>query len=143
MSKQSDHSISITEEAQQRLKWCIRGMHCGSCAAKVERSLKMIEGVQQVRVIFATERLLVELAPNIDASVITETVKAMGYRLESHDAVGGHDSLWQQYGTFIMLAVLTFLSTLAYIFDPSYGSIGFTITTVLGVIPLAEKPSHK
>lgn len=138
MSKQFDSSMTAPKDSQ-RLKWHIRGMHCGSCAAKVEKSLRALAGVRRVRVIFATERLLVELAPDVDAAMITDAVKTMGYKLERHDLANKKESLWQRYGTFIMLAMLTALSTIAQLIDPSYGKIGFTITTLIGVIPFSQK----
>ena len=138
MSKQFDSSMTAPKDSQ-RLKWHIRGMHCGSCAAKVEKSLRALAGVRRVRVIFATERLLVELAADVDAAMITDAVKTMGYKLEQHDLANKKESLWQRYGTFIMLVMLTALSTIAQLIDPSYGKIGFTITTLIGVIPFSQK----
>ena len=42
-----------------RQGWKINGVDCPSCAGKVENAVKGLQGVYQVRVAFATERLLV------------------------------------------------------------------------------------
>ena len=38
----------------------ISGMHCASCAQKIEKALKKIEGVSSANVNFATEKATVE-----------------------------------------------------------------------------------
>ncbi|WP_176442048.1 cation transporter, partial [Zobellella denitrificans] len=46
-----------------RHPWRIAGMDCPSCAAKIETAVRRLPGVQSAEVRFATERLLVRLAP--------------------------------------------------------------------------------
>ena len=38
-------------------------MDCPSCARKIETAVSRVEGVTQARVLFATEKLVVDLAP--------------------------------------------------------------------------------
>src|SRR3989338_7315016 len=57
----------------------VRGMHCASCAANIEKKLKKLEGVQSVNVNFATKNAVVEGTTPVEK--IRETVSAAGYTL--------------------------------------------------------------
>ncbi len=41
----------------------IKGMHCASCAMKIEQALKNAKGVRNVNVNFASEKATVEIEP--------------------------------------------------------------------------------
>lgn len=66
--------------------YSISGMHCASCAMRIEKSLKQVEGVKQVVVNFATEKATIELEKNIAQSKIKEAVEKAGYKLIEPDA---------------------------------------------------------
>lgn len=57
----------------------IDGMTCASCALAVERGVGKIDGVTEVNVNFATEKLDVVFADNVDVDVIKEAVVKAGY----------------------------------------------------------------
>lgn len=55
-------------------------MTCAACAARVERSLKKLEGVQDAAVNFATERAAVTYDPReVDAAGLVAAVRGAGY----------------------------------------------------------------
>ncbi len=57
----------------------VRGMHCASCAANIEKKLKNLAGVSGVNVNFATRKAVVEGEAPVEK--IKETVTAAGYTL--------------------------------------------------------------
>ncbi|MDQ1445194.1 MAG: P-type Cu+ transporter [Acidimicrobiaceae bacterium] len=65
-------------DAVERVELDIRGMTCTSCAARVEKRLNRIEGVQ-ASVNYATEKAVVQAPSHIDATTLIETVEAAGY----------------------------------------------------------------
>ena len=49
---------------------------CANCAAKMEEAIKKIDGVENARVNFMTQKLVLEAADDIFDSVLKEAVKA-------------------------------------------------------------------
>jgi len=73
--------------AAARVSLSLTGMHCASCAALIERSLRRVPGVQQANVNFAAEKAMV-LYDEQQASVaqLLEAVKKAGYTAALVDA---------------------------------------------------------
>ena len=63
----------------QRLELPIEGMTCAACAARVERTLNELDGVDAT-VNYATERATVAFAPAVAPSDLVAAVEAAGYR---------------------------------------------------------------
>ncbi|MCP6629788.1 cation transporter, partial [Klebsiella pneumoniae] len=42
---------------EARYRWLVEGMDCAACARKVETAVRQVPGVNQVQVLFATEKL--------------------------------------------------------------------------------------
>jgi Cu+-exporting ATPase len=62
----------------------IEGMHCASCVAAVEKSLKNLEGVSEASVNLATESATVEFDPNtVDFDRLRKAVSDAGYEAKS------------------------------------------------------------
>ncbi|WP_425058183.1 Copper-exporting P-type ATPase [Sporomusa carbonis] len=60
----------------------VAGMSCASCAARIEKSLAALDGVQAANVNFAMERLTVEFDPRAtNADAIVKKVKDTGYEV--------------------------------------------------------------
>ncbi len=58
----------------------ISGMSCAHCVARVEKSLKNVEGVQDVKVDLKTEKATVKYNPKkVEPSKLEEAVKEAGY----------------------------------------------------------------
>lgn len=59
----------------------ISGMHCASCAALIETTLKKTEGVKTANVNFATEKLYLEFDPiEISIARIKKIIEDLGYK---------------------------------------------------------------
>jgi len=60
----------------------ISGMHCASCAQKIESTLKKLDGVVNANVNFATEKATVEFDENvIDENEIYNAIEQLGYKV--------------------------------------------------------------
>ena len=90
--------------ATERVDLQIEGMTCASCAARIEKRLNRLEGVE-ASVNYATERAAVRHAPDVSVEDLVAQVEATGYRASvpqpahggsapaggGHEHGGGHD----------------------------------------------------
>ncbi len=60
-----------------RQEWTVTGMDCAACTVKVVRAVEKLPGVSDVKVALMTERLTLDLAPEIDRAAGTEAVEAV------------------------------------------------------------------
>lgn len=60
----------------------IKGMHCASCAATIEKAVKNLDGVNSAQVNFGAETLLAEFdEQKISANDLEKSVESVGYKL--------------------------------------------------------------
>lgn len=123
-------------------QWQILGMDCASCARKVETAVSRVSGVCSTRVVFATEKLLVELTPGVSPQGIVDAVHAAGFKLKQQTQAGkegskpGPGSWLGKYWQPLSLALLMLLAALA---PASISTSLFTLATVWGLLPIARK----
>ena len=67
--------------AEAPLDFEVDGMTCGSCAARIQRTLQAQDGVGRADVNFATKRARVTPDGPLDADALTRAVDGIGYRL--------------------------------------------------------------
>jgi Cu+-exporting ATPase len=70
----------------EKQQYEISGMHCASCALKIEKALKGVPGVKGANVNFATEKATVEAEKSVQPGALVEAVKKTGYTLLVPDA---------------------------------------------------------
>ncbi|EJD6049155.1 zinc/cadmium/mercury/lead-transporting ATPase [Providencia rettgeri] len=135
------NEVEPTQAASQRFSWIIRGMDCPSCANKIETAVKQISEVKQAKVLFATEKLVVDA--NTDISVaVRSTVETVGYELlevGSNSAAAAPPSLISEAKPVIILAILMAISWGIEFINPQLGNIAFILTTLFGLYPIARK----
>ncbi|MFF2079941.1 heavy metal translocating P-type ATPase [Kitasatospora sp. NPDC058162] len=68
-------------EARDRVELSIGGMTCASCAARIEKKLNRMDGVEAT-VNFATEKARVDYGPGVTVAELIETVERTGYTAE-------------------------------------------------------------
>lgn len=62
-------------------QYAIEGMHCASCAVKIEKALQGAPGVTKATVNFATETVRVDGSASLDA-LAQAVARVGGYKLE-------------------------------------------------------------
>ncbi|MEM9563118.1 MAG: heavy metal translocating P-type ATPase [Actinomycetota bacterium] len=85
-------------------------MTCAACAARIERKLSRLDGVDEARVNFATGRATVVRSSEVTDDVLRETIEGLGYAVGADDEdpelaeARRQDDLWRR---FVVAAVLT------------------------------------
>ncbi|MGE9552520.1 zinc/cadmium/mercury/lead-transporting ATPase [Erwinia amylovora] len=120
--------------------WQIAGMDCPSCARKIENAVNQLPSVTHARVLFATEKLVVNASQDIRQQVELAVQKA-GFTLKrgntSQPAVQAA-GFWRENGILLTLIVLMLVSGLLQHVSPLAGQIAFTVTTLIGAWPIAR-----
>ncbi|MGA7173957.1 MAG: heavy metal translocating P-type ATPase [Candidatus Dormiibacterota bacterium] len=110
-------STELVETGPQfrQLQLTIRGMSCGACAAKIERSLNQLEHVS-AQVNYASERATISLFSEIPVPLLIQRVESVGYGAElvgtSHSAAddAAEDDRRVRYlGRRLLVAALLFM----------------------------------
>lgn len=65
----------------KKLKMTIAGMHCGSCAGNIERSLKKVDGVTSASVSMMTNKGIVETEDKVSEEELKKAVSRAGYKV--------------------------------------------------------------
>ena len=63
-----------------KYKISIQGMHCGSCAGNIERSLKKVSGVTSASVSMMTNKGIVEAEDKVSEEELKKAVSRAGYK---------------------------------------------------------------
>ena len=78
-------------DTEREVRLRIDGMHCASCAARVERGLNRVEGVS-ASVNYLTEQATVRCPPDVEVERLVGAVESAGYTAHeaAHEHAGGH-----------------------------------------------------
>ncbi|PHM62766.1 zinc/cadmium/mercury/lead-transporting ATPase [Xenorhabdus ishibashii] len=142
-----DHAHAIRDNAlieltaRQRFNWTIQGMDCPSCAGKIENAVKKLPEAKQVKVLFATEKLVVDADTDIRAAV-EQAVKQAGFEIKeasSASKLPPEVNHWKTFSPILILAVLMFVSWGISKINAPTGQVAFIITTLIGLYPVATK----
>ncbi|MEI6849978.1 MAG: heavy metal-associated domain-containing protein [archaeon] len=71
----------------KKVKLSINGMHCASCSANVERSLKTVKGVKNVSISLMLKKGNVEMEDNVSEEDLKKAVARAGYAVNSTEKV--------------------------------------------------------
>jgi Cu+-exporting ATPase len=77
-------------DAREVLRLDVHGMSCTSCAARVEKKLNRLDGVE-ASVNYATEKATVTVPEGTDPQLLLDTVAATGYEATLPSEHGGHE----------------------------------------------------
>lgn len=121
-------------------RWHITGMDCPSCARKIESAVQQLPQVRTARVIFSSEKLVVDADQDVRPAV-EQAVKNVGFTLTSHDSHAQPTSprQWRAQAGLLLLAVLMLASWLMSQLLPVWGDRLFVLTTLLGLAPVARR----
>ncbi|MBL0595635.1 zinc/cadmium/mercury/lead-transporting ATPase [Aeromonas veronii] len=135
-------------QGNSRHSWQVMGMDCPSCARKIETALSRVSGVQQARVLFATEKLVVDLAPGLSPDPVTAAVLAAGFQLKGAQANTAHtitkeatrqSPLLTSLGKYWQPLSLAGLMLVAALLPKEFGQPLFTLATLWGLWPISRK----
>ncbi|MFE8711630.1 zinc/cadmium/mercury/lead-transporting ATPase [Aeromonas allosaccharophila] len=143
-------------QGNSRHSWQVLGMDCPSCARKIETAVSRVSGVQQARVLFATEKLVVDLAPGLSPDPVTAAVLAAGFQLKGESAgkqAAGREQASQptllgnlfgkELGNFLAKywqpLSLAGLMLVAALLPSEIGQPLFTLATLWGLWPISRK----
>jgi Cd2+/Zn2+-exporting ATPase len=136
---QPESAPVISPASGTRYSWLVNGMDCAACARKVENAVRQVSGVNQVQVLFTTEKLLVDAESDIRAQVETAVANA-GYVLRSEDAPeASAPSRLKENLPLIALIVLMAISWGLTQINPPLGNLAFIATTLVGLFPIARQ----
>ncbi|MBQ0955513.1 zinc/cadmium/mercury/lead-transporting ATPase [Serratia symbiotica] len=125
----------------ERFSWRVTGMDCPSCAKKIENAVAAIPGVDSVRVLFATEKLVVDAPPDISLR-IQDVVKRLGFTLlvaQATATTAPQAARFGEFGPLLLLTTLMVVSSLLNHINPTLSRSAFIATTLVGLGPVAIK----
>lgn len=120
-----------------RYTWKVAGMDCAACARKVENAVRQVSGVNQVQVLFATEKLVVDADPDLRQQ-IERAVQNAGYTLRDEQAPeDAPESRFKENLPLITLIIMMAISWGLEQFNHPFGQFAFIATTLVGLYPIA------
>ncbi|HAU5565529.1 TPA: zinc/cadmium/lead-translocating P-type ATPase [Serratia fonticola] len=135
---ESDAESDRPTLSAHQFRWQIAGMDCPSCARKIESAVQQLAQVRTARVIFASEKLVVDADQDIRPA-IEQAVKNVGFTLTSNDPQSqpAPQRRWQENAGLLLLALLMLASWLLSQVSPVWGDRLFVMTTLIGLAPIA------
>ncbi|MDI3361004.1 Zn(II)/Cd(II)/Pb(II) translocating P-type ATPase ZntA [Lelliottia sp. V89_10] len=128
----------VLPESGDRYTWIVNGMDCAACARKVENAVKQVAGVNQVQVLFSTEKLLVSADADVSKQVEAAVTKA-GYSLRSEQEPAEKTSPLRENLPLITLIIMMALSWALEQVNHPFGNLAFIATTLVGLFPIARQ----
>ncbi|ENP8339905.1 zinc/cadmium/mercury/lead-transporting ATPase [Vibrio harveyi] len=132
-------------ESSIRHSWLVSGMDCPSCAQKLEKAITSVEGVTNAKVLFATEKLVVDFDNRAVAVVIEQVSQQTGFPLTSTDAPKpkaekkGWLGIVKDNVQILSIAGAMAFAGIISDFNPTLSTWLFTLTCLLGLYPVAMK----
>ncbi len=139
--EESDRLAAAPLSGSQRYSWKVTGMDCPSCAKKIENAVTALPGVDNARVLFATEKLVVDAQSDISQR-IQDAVKQAGFTLlgtQTTPADLPKTSRLGEFGPLLLLTALMIVSWALSLVNPGLSRIAFIATTLVGLAPVATK----
>ncbi len=135
---ESDAESDRPSSTSHQFRWQIAGMDCPSCARKIESAVQQLAQVRTARVMFASEKLVVDADQDI-CPAIEQAVKNVGFTLTSNDPQSqpAPQRRWQENASLLLLALLMLASWLLSQVSPLWGDRLFVVTTLIGLAPIA------
>ncbi|MER5030690.1 zinc/cadmium/mercury/lead-transporting ATPase [Pantoea anthophila] len=131
---------SDRRDAGYPFSWQVSGMDCPGCARSIETAVRQISGVTDARVLFSSEKLVVNASQDVQ-NAVEQAVRKAGFELTASSASSVTPAArpgWQQNRMLLLLALLVLLSSVLGQFAPAWGDRLFVLTTLIGLAPVAR-----
>ncbi|WP_145538043.1 zinc/cadmium/mercury/lead-transporting ATPase [Yersinia alsatica] len=138
---ESDILAATLPTGSQRFSWQVKGMDCPSCARKIENAVSSLIGIENVKVLFATEKLVVDASSDIRPQVQSAVMKA-GFSLIDTQSAVTNPAPETRFSEYLPIALLTTLMLISWgisLFSTELSEFAFTATTIVGLIPIVTK----
>ncbi|EKZ9002082.1 zinc/cadmium/mercury/lead-transporting ATPase [Vibrio fluvialis] len=126
--------------------WHVVGMDCPSCARKIETAVNQLTDIVDARVLFATEKLVVQFNSASTAAAIEQAVTNTGFKIyddqqksSAQQAKPRHPLLEADSLRIVALAAMMAIGTLTNLWSVEAGRWIFTISCIAGLMPIATK----
>lgn len=125
--------------------WKIEGMDCPSCARKVETAVKRVGGVTQAKVLFATEKLVINAESQDVFKLVEQAVIDSGFTFttpsgnQNKKSAQGWKSVIIQNGQIVAIASAMALAAVIKPTFPLLSEWMFIFTCLAGLYPIGKK----
>ncbi|MFW5398596.1 zinc/cadmium/mercury/lead-transporting ATPase [Yersinia sp. 1252 StPb PI] len=140
---ESDILAPAVPSDSQRFSWQVKGMDCPSCARKIENAVSNLVGIENVKVLFATEKLVVDARTDIRPQVVNAVTQAGFTLVDTQSSAGSKaaapESRLREYLPIALLTTLMLISWGISLFSLELSEFAFTATTIVGLIPITAK----
>ncbi|EKO3963806.1 zinc/cadmium/mercury/lead-transporting ATPase [Vibrio fluvialis] len=126
--------------------WRVVGMDCPSCARKIETAVNQLTDIVDARVLFATEKLVVQFNSASTAAAIEQAVTNTGFKIyddqqksSAQPAKPSHPLFEADTLRIVALAAMMAIGTLTNLWSVEAGRWIFTISCIAGLVPIATK----
>ncbi|QIE97683.1 zinc/cadmium/mercury/lead-transporting ATPase [Pantoea stewartii] len=121
-----------------QFSWQVSGMDCPSCARAIETAVRQLPDVLQVRVVFSSEKLVVNARAPVQSAIEDAVINA-GFHLSSTSVSAPAPSPWRARFPLLLLAALMVASAALTQVSAVWGDRLFILTTLVGLVPVARK----
>ncbi|MDE1243039.1 zinc/cadmium/mercury/lead-transporting ATPase [Vibrio aestuarianus] len=135
-----------SSNALYSLSWQIEGMDCPSCARKIETAIKKVNAIVDAKVLFATEKLVVQFNAPEAEQAIEQAVASAGFsirrtgasQVKTSDNTGWKLILIHNAQIFSIASAMVFAAIIqSYL--PQISHWIFVVTCLAGLYPIAKK----
>lgn len=135
-----------SSNALYSLSWQIEGMDCPSCARKIETAIKKVNAIVDAKVLFATEKLVVQFNAPEAEQAIEQAVASVGFsirrtgasQVKTSDSTGWKLILIHNAQIFSIASAMVFAAIIqSYL--PQISHWIFVVTCLAGLYPIAKK----
>ncbi|MGG5572234.1 zinc/cadmium/mercury/lead-transporting ATPase [Vibrio diazotrophicus] len=141
-----DEDVPAGGTSTYKQSWRVVGMDCPSCARKIETAVNQLTDIVDARVLFATEKLVVQFNSASTAAAIEQAVTNTGFKIyddqqksSSQQAKPSHPLLEADTLRIVALAAMMTIGTLTNLWSVEAGRWIFTISCIAGLVPIATK----
>ncbi|MFI0488942.1 MAG: zinc/cadmium/mercury/lead-transporting ATPase [Yersinia sp. (in: enterobacteria)] len=141
--EESDLLAATIPSVSQRFSWQVKGMDCPSCARKIENAVNNLAGIENIKVLFTTKKLVVDaytdIRPQVQQAVTQAGFSLIDTQAVSEQKTGTPESHLNEYFPLGLLITLILISWGSSLFNTELSEFAFIATTIIGLIPIATK----
>ncbi|CAA2930173.1 Lead, cadmium, zinc and mercury-transporting ATPase [Arsenophonus endosymbiont of Bemisia tabaci Q2] len=139
----TEESNAVISRGKHRFHWIVSGMDCASCARKIEIAVSKVKHVKQVKVLFTTEKLIVDADDDVRDDVI-KAVQQAGFKLYNLNGAESatkkkKNNPFSESKPIIILIFFILISWGISFIDVKVGQIAFILTTLYGLYPITVR----